>query len=309
MGVPSMPSLGGAAGGGDKPVAFQVAGSSSPLGGALADAAGDAASAAGNVALAAVPGGGMLGGLLSGALGKREFAVLDLHQPPLDGTTAAPGAKFSEITFQFNPKDLTVAKGAQWNRNAQPTAATSAAPQFTGSSPTTMNVEAFFDASNDMSDSVVSNVEKLLRCCVPTPESLAASPPKPSPPWVKFRWGKVTGFFAVVKNVNVKYTVFTPDGLPIRAVCTVNLEEIAGHQGGQNPTSGSRAAQNLHVFVAGDTLASVAHRYYGSPNSWRAIAEANDIDDPMRLTVGATLLIPALGELAELAKAERRGHA
>jgi nucleoid-associated protein YgaU len=41
----------------------------------------------------------------------------------------------------------------------------------------------------------------------------------------------------------------------------------------------------------------VAFRRYGNPNLWRAIAEANGIDDPMRLPIGATLLVPALAEV------------
>jgi nucleoid-associated protein YgaU len=81
-------------------------------------------------------------------------------------------------------------------------------------------------------------------------------------------------------------------------VCTVSIEEIAGELGGQNPTSGALSAQDAHVLVAGDTLQSVAFRRYGNPNLWRGIAEANGIDDPMRLPIGATLLIPSATEVA-----------
>jgi nucleoid-associated protein YgaU len=34
-------------------------------------------------------------------------------------------------------------------------------------------------------------------------------------------------------------------------------------------------------------------REYGDATRWRAIAEANGIDDPMRLGIGEELLIPA----------------
>jgi nucleoid-associated protein YgaU len=51
------------------------------------------------------------------------------------------------------------------------------------------------------------------------------------------------------------------------------------------------------VVVAGDTLPSVAFHAYGDPNLWRAVAEANGIDDPMRLRAGTRLLLPALDEL------------
>jgi nucleoid-associated protein YgaU len=100
-----------------------------------------------------------------------------------------------------------------------------------------------------------------------------------------------------VSSVSVKYTLFTPGGLPIRATATVNIEEIAGEQQGQNPTSGGLAARSVHTVVAGDTLQSIAWREYGDPNLWRPIAERNGVDDPMRLPAGTALLIPAAEEL------------
>jgi nucleoid-associated protein YgaU len=44
--------------------------------------------------------------------------------------------------------------------------------------------------------------------------------------------------------------------------------------------------------VAGDSLASIAYAEYGDAGSWRRLAEANDIDDPLRVRDGAVLHIP-----------------
>jgi nucleoid-associated protein YgaU len=44
--------------------------------------------------------------------------------------------------------------------------------------------------------------------------------------------------------------------------------------------------------VQGDTLTSVAQQEYGDPGLWRALADANGVDDPMRLPAGARLLVP-----------------
>ena len=41
----------------------------------------------------------------------------------------------------------------------------------------------------------------------------------------------------------------------------------------------------------------MAYRAYGDAGLWREIAEANEIDDPMRLHPGTRLLIPALEEI------------
>lgn len=56
----------------------------------------------------------------------------------------------------------------------------------------------------------------------------------------------------------------------------------------------ARAAQRpmtLHVVKAGETLFRISTRYYGTPNSWRVIYTANDLDS-ITLVAGTTLVIP-----------------
>lgn len=231
----------------------------------------------------------------SGAPSNLKHAKLRVHQPPKAGNAAKPGDLMHEIEFQFNPKELSLSKNAKWNREAQRNAKKSGPPEFKGSDPCKLTLEMFLDATDTMSDKVVKTVEQLFTCCVATEESRQQT--KGSPPWVIFTWGSMVGFPAYVASVTAKYTLFTPGGLPVRAVCTVNLEEISGEQSGQNPTSGALAARNSHVVVAGDSLHSLAFRSYGNPGLWRVIADANEIDDPMRLRPGHRLLLPALEEI------------
>jgi nucleoid-associated protein YgaU len=54
----------------------------------------------------------------------------------------------------------------------------------------------------------------------------------------------------------------------------------------------------VHELVAGDTLAGIAYVEYGNPNLWRAVAELNGIDDPMRLRPGQRLMLPTVETLA-----------
>jgi nucleoid-associated protein YgaU len=50
----------------------------------------------------------------------------------------------------------------------------------------------------------------------------------------------------------------------------------------------------VHVVVVGDTLSSLAKKYYGNASRWTSILEANRdvIKNQNMLTVGATLRIP-----------------
>ena len=87
----------------------------------------------------------------------------------------------------------------------------------------------------------------------------------------------------------------------MRATCKVSLQEFDPPLGGQNPTSGALRSNSSHQVRLGDSLASIAMTHYGNPTMWRAIAAANEIDDPFDVRIGTELLIPAPADAAELA--------
>jgi len=226
---------------------------------------------------------------------QREKAALTLYEPTPTKAGVELGARLTTLPFQFNPKELTIAKSAKWERKPARGAKKSAPPQFSGAEPSKLTVELFFDASDTHDGSVVEAVETLLSCCMPTESSQGKK--KEYTPLVVFQWGKITGFASIVTSVSAKYTVFSSDGTPIRATCGVSMEEIAPGPVAQNPTSGTLAAQRSHRLVEGDSLASLAYHEYDDPAMWRHLAAYNGIDDPQRLHPGTTLLLPALDEL------------
>jgi nucleoid-associated protein YgaU len=221
-------------------------------------------------------------------------ASLTLHEAKPAVTGGSVGAPIGKIAFQFNPKELAISKSAKWERKPARGAKRSGPPEFGGAEPAKLTLEMFFDASFEHDDSVVASVEKLLSCCVPTDQSIANK--KETPPLVVLRWGSVTAFAAYISSVSVKYSLFAPDGTPIRATCSVTMEEMPGVLAGQNPTSGALETRRVHTVVTGDTLASVAYREYGDPTMWRVIAAANGIDDPLRIPAGTALQVPAPDE-------------
>lgn len=230
-----------------------------------------------------------------GSASKLEHAYLVVHEPSSDGSLSAPGAKRGQIDFQFNPKELTLDKAARWTREEAQGNRSSSPPQFSGSQASKLDLEMFFDASAKQDGSVVATVEKLFELTVPTDLSLKNN--RPSPPWVVFRWGGLTGFLAYVSKVSAKYTLFTSSGVPIRALCRVTLEELSGDAPRQNPTSGGTVPQQVHEFVEGDTLPGIAQAEYGKATLWRSVAAFNGIDDPARVRPGTRLLLPPLDEI------------
>jgi nucleoid-associated protein YgaU len=225
-----------------------------------------------------------------------EKAELKLYDPtPSGGGGGAPGKKRGSVPFQFNPKEVTIQKSAKWERKTAKGAKKAGPPEFSGSEPCKLTVEMFFDTSGKHDGTVVEAVEKLFSCCVPTEDSLGKK--KPTPPLVVLHWGKVVSFPAFVTSVSAKYTLFSPDGVPIRALCSVALEEMPNEPWRQNPTSGGQSVRRSHTMIEGDTLASVAYAEYGDPTLWRPLAAYNGIDDPIRFGAGAVLVLPSPEEL------------
>ncbi|MEV0323005.1 LysM peptidoglycan-binding domain-containing protein [Streptomyces sp. NPDC050658] len=226
---------------------------------------------------------------------KMVRACLECFAPPTSSAGEPRKLPGETITLQFNPAELTLTKGASWSRHRVRSAASAATPEFTGSQPRVLTLKILLDGA-DKGGSVDARMTKLLKWCAPTEDSIDAD--RPSPPWLVFRWGKFesVSFLSCLRQVEAVYSLFSPQGSPERATCTLVLEEIGLAQRRQNPTSGSPDSRHVHTVIAGDTLPSIVHRHLGgSPAEWREIAERNSIDDPTRMRVGQRLVLPLGG--------------
>ena len=250
---------------------------------------------AGSAGPVGVPGDAGSGGKAVVGRPTMDKAKLTVYTPDPAPGGYKPGAIKDTIGFQFNPKEVTIAKSAKWERKPAKGSKSAPPPEFTGSDPCKLTVEMFFDATGSSDGSVMEVVEKLFACCVPTEQS--AGQKKPTPPLVVLQWDKISTFPAVVTSVSAKYTLFRSNGMPIRAVCSVSMEEMPGSPARQNPTSGSDSIRRVHRTIVGDNLPSIAYAEYGDPAHWRPLAAYNAIDDPLRLPTGRTILLPSLEEM------------
>jgi nucleoid-associated protein YgaU len=112
----------------------------------------------------------------------------------------------------------------------------------------------------------------------------------------------------VLVDAGQRYTMFLPDGTPVRSTLSVRFQEYVrldvdirrGLFFGSPTVSAAvnaagaliGVATTLHVTSVGDTLSGLAAAYLGDPALWRDIARANRIDDPLDLPPGRTLVIP-----------------
>jgi hypothetical protein len=148
------------------------------------------------------------------------------------------------VKAQFNPGTIEISQNVPWKK---PDAASKGGGQqkgppkdenynaleFTGAEGRSMTLELLFDAFEAGSDDVQTNVHKL--------EMLAAVRGDPSkgaenerrPHHCVVVWGtalqnfRKDNFKCVIESLTTKYTMFSPEGKPLRATCTVKLKEAA----------------------------------------------------------------------------------
>jgi len=210
-----------------------------------------------------------------------------------------------EIDCQFNPSSIAISKSNNWE-STQSTNFNAPFKRFAGGNNATYDLELFFDSyagdkPHDSANSKVIDVRKytnqLLALSLRGAGNAMFKLPYAAPPFVKFIWGKIVLFTAVVQSVDIQYTFFSPDGYPIRAKAKVGFvqNDLIGLSDdlipAQNPTSRTDA-RKTRIVHAGQRLDQIAHEEYGDARHWRTLAEANGLDDPFSLQDGQLIVIP-----------------
>jgi nucleoid-associated protein YgaU len=115
-----------------------------------------------------------------------------------------------------------------------------------------------------------------------------------APPVVRLVWATQI-FKGVLESLNATYTMFTPDGIPLRAKLGVSLKEYRTvREQLAEIKKNSPDVEKSYVVRRGDTLSSIAAAVFEDGGLWRPIAQANGIQDPRLLVPGRTLTIPRL---------------
>jgi hypothetical protein len=201
---------------------------------------------------------------------------------------------FGSIDCQFNPSSLTISKSTTWKGDTSPSFN---APflRFAGGESASYSLSLFFDSysEKDFKD-VREYTNKLLRLTLRGAGYSMFLVPYSRPPSVTLVWGKITLFSAVVEKVEITFTMFAPDGTPIRAKADMDFKQDDFWDDiipAQNPTSRSDP-RKTRIVTSRQRLDQIAFEEYGDSRYWRLLAEANALDDPFQLQDGQILVIP-----------------
>lgn len=114
------------------------------------------------------------------------------------------------------------------------------------------------------------------------------------PRFVKLVWGTLL-FKGRLVSMNTRYTLFQPDGTPLRAIvaCTF-VESIADSLRTRKENAQSPDLTHRHTVLEGDTLSLLTHRQYNDTSLVLEVARANNLDTLRKLRVGTQLAFPPI---------------
>ena len=210
----------------------------------------------------------------------------------------------TKLYAQFNPTELQFQKQAQIAEIAIP-GLDSPLLQFVRLQDEKLTLELFFDTTDTGMD---ENAKSVTLLTDPFYELLKIDSQLHAPPRLVFGWGSafpgggVTDakqqrhvFNCIVDSFTQHFTLFSPNGTPLRAKLSVGLREYKTlEQQVAQLNLQSADVTKSYVVQSGDTLPKIAYEAYSDPTAWRNIADANDIDDPTSLVPGSVLTLPAV---------------
>jgi nucleoid-associated protein YgaU len=193
------------------------------------------------------------------------------------------------IKALFNPKEYTISKQVSWNAQDQK-GLDIPEVQFDKGNQRVLSMELFFDTYENK-ENVKEYVKKIEDLTLINVE-------KHRPPIVLVSWGtNALNFQCVLEQMEQRYTMFTSDGTPVRAVVNVTFKEVSSDLKGATVAKGEKQSPDhtkVRVFKDGDTLQHLAYSEYEDPALWIVLANYNHIDDPLNIPAGTNIQIPPL---------------
>lgn len=182
---------------------------------------------------------------------------------------------------QFNPAELSIEEavgmteetagagppqyflqngGIGWQRPADCAAARKRRERLT------LSVTLFFNTLNDLYQEAYEDVRKYIRRLYPYTNKNTEN--KTAMKQIYFFWGSVA-VAGVLTRLHVQYTMFAPDGTPVRAQAELSIEgDYVGEEG--TPSAQTQASEEISGLAAGRAAGAIV-----SSAEWRTQAAKN----------------------------------
>ncbi len=218
--------------------------------------------------------------------GKLEKMKIEAHRKP-DYSDAA----VDSFTVMFNPNTYTQKYDVDYEARQGP--GDTASPLIFGKiKPLEYTFDFLFDGTGTAADKVEVReiIQHFLSLTVEHDGEIHRTK------YLKLSWGSLLSK-CVLKSTEVTYTLFKPNGHPLRAKVKAHfIENIEDRLRAAKERKSSPDLTHVHAVKAGEHLSLLAHRYYGDASRYLQVARFNNLKSYRRLEPGQRLAFPPIRE-------------
>lgn len=194
------------------------------------------------------------------------------------------------VACMFNPHEYTLSKSNSWTSSPTNGQNTPGA-NFVQGGAQTLKLTLHFDTFSDASD-VRDHTDPLWRMMMVEDDDTSDEIRKGVPTEVAFEWGKLY-FKAVITSLSQKFTLFTPDGTPVRCTVDITLEQKVDieddYKDNYSPAALTQNTAQEVTAVQGERVDNIMAQETGKVDKMREFMEANNIDNPLRIAPGSRM--------------------
>ena len=203
--------------------------------------------------------------------------------------------KVGEFPVMFNPSTYAQKFEIEYNKD-QAQGTSGASQSFGKMKPQEYSFEFLFDGTGTAAPAVdvATTIEAFLDLTFRFDGELHR------PYYLKLFWGHLVTR-CIMKSATVTYTLFKPDGFPLRAKVAATFSEIADDE--LRVADEGRSSPDLTHYrevTDGDTLPLMCHRIYGEMHHYLPVARYNNLDNFRKLETGTRIAFPPLADLNPL---------
>lgn len=120
------------------------------------------------------------------------------------------------------------------------------------------------------------------------------------PRFCKIFWGQEL-FQGVLSNLDVNYTLFHPNGKPLRVKINANfLDYVAREEREKEMKQNSPDLTRIRQLKGGEKLEKMVYDFYGDPNFIIQIAKVNNLTSFRKINTGTELRFPPIDKTEEI---------
>jgi len=197
----------------------------------------------------------------------------------------------SSYTVMMNPDNIKLQRGIDYNEQQAPN--TSAPSQKYKSTPSaklnfdiTIDCTGIVDPTRTSMDDEIAAIEDIVY-------SYNGIIHRPN--FVKVQWGENLVFKGVLKSMDVSYTLFKPDGNPLRAKISLAFEEYTAPMTVEE-LDASQSPDITHIVTVteGNTLPQLCLKIWQDDSHYIQVAQYNNLNKFRNLSGGEKLLFPPI---------------